>query len=89
MMTATKAIAGGIAANIITVILWGISNIPGWDAVPDQPKSAIIALVSAGVGAAIVYFAPANQQTITASAPERDRELLPFGSGRAFAGTMD
>ena len=89
-MTATKAIAGGIAANVITVILWAISSIPGWDAVPDQPKAAIIALVSAGVGAAIVYFAPANQQTITRTAPERDRDLsASFGSGRAFAGTMD
>jgi hypothetical protein len=27
-MTATKAIAGGIAANIVTVTLWVISNIP-------------------------------------------------------------
>ena len=89
-MTATKAIAGGIGANVITVILWAISSIPGWNAVPDQPKAAIIALVSAGVGAAIVYFAPANQHTTATAAPERDRDLgASFGSGRAFAGTMD
>ena len=89
-MTATKAIAGGLAANIITVILWAISSIPGWDTVPDQPKAAIIALVSSGVGAAIVYFAPANQHTTTKTAPESDRGLsASFGSGRAFAGTMD
>ena len=47
-MTATKAIAGGVAANIVTVILWAVSNIPGWGAVPDEPKAALIALVSAG-----------------------------------------
>lgn len=63
-MTATKAIAGGVAANIVTVILWAVSNVPGWGAVPDEPKAAIIALVSAGVGAVIVYFAPANTPTL-------------------------
>jgi hypothetical protein len=30
VMTATKAIAGGVAANIVTVTLWAVSNIPGW-----------------------------------------------------------
>jgi hypothetical protein len=64
VMTATKAIAGGVAANIVTVTLWAVSNIPGWGAVPDEPKAAIIALVSAGVGAVIVYFAPANTPTL-------------------------
>jgi hypothetical protein len=68
VMTATKAIAGGVAANIVTVILWAVSNIPGWGAVPDEPKAAIIALVSAGVGAAIVYFAPANTLTLPVKA---------------------
>ena len=89
-MTATKAIAGGLAANIITVILWAISSIPGWDTVPDQPRAAIIALVSSGVGAAIVYFAPANKQTLTETARERGGEFrASFGSGRVLAGTMD
>ena len=89
-MTATKAIAGGVAANIITVVLWAISSIPGWETVPDQPKSAIIALVSAGIGAAIVYFAPANQQTLTATTPERRAESrTSFGAGRLLAETMD
>ena len=89
-MTATKAIAGGVAANIITVVLWAISSIPGWDTVPDQPKAAIIALVSSGVGAAIVYFAPANKQTLTETAPEKGGEFrTSFGSGRVLAGTMD
>lgn len=85
-MTATKAIAGGIAANIVTVILWGISSIPGWEAVPEEPRAAILALASAAVGAVIVYYAPSNQQTVPAQAPENDRELrASFGSGRAFA----
>jgi len=67
-MTSSKAIAGGIAANIISVILWAISNIPGWRTVPDEPRAAIIALVSAAVGAAIVYYAPANKQTVPETA---------------------
>jgi hypothetical protein len=89
-MTATKAIAGGVAANIVTVILWAISNVPGWDAVPDQPKAAMIALVSASVGAAIVYFAPANKQTLTVTASEGGGELgASFRSDRVLAGTLD
>src|SRR5262245_37399736 len=87
-MTATKAIAGGVAANLTIVILWVISNIPGWGTVPAEPQAAIIALVSSGVGAAIVYFAPANKQTVTA--PERSGELrASFGSGRLLSGTLD
>ena len=95
-MTSTKAIAGGIAANIITIILWAISIIPGWKAVPDEPKAAILALVSAAVGAAIVYYAPANQQTasdlqaVTKTAPEKNRESASaFGSNRILAGSME
>jgi hypothetical protein len=81
-MTATKAVAGGVAANIVTVILWAISNIPGWNAVPDQPKSAIFALVSAGVGAAIVYFAPANKETVLSTSAEKGGGLVAsLGSG--------
>lgn len=89
-MTATKAIAGGVAANIVTIILWAISNVPGWGAVPDQPKAAILALVSAGVGAAIVYFAPSNKQTLTAAASERSGGLgASFRSDRDLAGALD
>jgi hypothetical protein len=85
-MTATKAIAGGVGANIVTVMLWVISNIPGWGAVPDQPKAAIIALVSSGIGAAIVYYAPSNKPTLTATAPEKADELgAAFASGRVLA----
>jgi hypothetical protein len=85
-MTATKAVAGGVAANIVTVILWGISNIPGWHAVPDEPRAAIIALVSSAVGAAIVYFAPANKHTVPATASNRAGDLgVSFGAGRALA----
>jgi hypothetical protein len=64
MTTASKAVAGGIAANLVTIALWLISLIPGWADVPMEPKAAIIALVSAGIGAAIVYYAPANKQTV-------------------------
>jgi hypothetical protein len=73
-MTATKAIAGGVAANIVTIILWMISSIPGWSSVPEEPKAAIIALVTAGIGAAIVYFAPSNKETLAVKSTERGRE---------------
>ena len=62
-MTASKAVAGGIAANFVTLALWAISMIPGWNTVPDEPRSAIIAIVTSAVAAAIVYFAPANRET--------------------------
>jgi hypothetical protein len=81
-MTATKAIAGGVAANVVTIILWAISTIPGWGAVPDQPKAAISALVSAAVGAAIVYFAPQNKETVPAAAPARNIFASIEGPGR-------
>ena len=82
-MTATKAVAGGVAANIVTIILWAISSIPGWSAVPEQPRAAIFALVSAGVGAAIVYFAPANKETLAAASAGRHGELVGLpGMGR-------
>jgi hypothetical protein len=89
-MTATKAIAGGVAANIVTIVLWAISNVPGWDAVPDDPRAAISALASTAVGAAIVYFAPANRQTLTATASERDGDLgASFRSNAALAGASE
>jgi len=87
-MTATKAIAGSVAANVVTIILWMISRIPGWNVVPDEPKAAIIALVSAGIGAAVVYFAPANKETLAAAAPAGGGEQqIPLGAGRMLAGT--
>jgi hypothetical protein len=79
-MTATKAVAGGIAANVVTIILWGLSNIPGWTGVPDEPKAAIIALVSACVGALLVYFAPANKRTLPETEPEARDSVGAYGS---------
>ena len=70
-MTATKAVAGGVAANLVTIVLWLLAEIPGWATVPDEPKAAIIALVSAAIGAAIVYFAPANRPLADASSERR------------------
>jgi hypothetical protein len=85
-MTATKAIAGGVAANIVTIILWMISTIPGWGSVPQEPKSAIVALVSAGIGAAIVYYAPSNKETLAVKSTERSRETVGvFEAGRVAA----
>lgn len=74
--TATKAVAGGIAANVVTIALWGISLVPGWADIPDEPKAAIIALVSAAIGWAIVYYSPPNAVKIVPDAepdPEGDR----------------
>lgn len=59
-MTSTKAVAGGIAANLVTIALWLLTMIPGWEVIPAEPKAAIIALVSSAIGAAVVYYAPAN-----------------------------
>lgn len=72
-MTAPKAVAGGVAANVATLILWAISNIPGWETMPAEPKAAIIALVTAGVGSVIVYFAPANQHALPHPEPDAVR----------------
>jgi hypothetical protein len=80
-MTATKAIAGGVAANIVTIVLWMISSIPGWSAVPEEPKAAILALVSAGIGAAIVYYAPPNKETLAVKSTDK--------AGRETAGAFD
>ena len=59
-MNQSKAIAGGIAANLVTLAMWGLSFIPGWDAMPSEPKAAIMVLVSSAIGFAIVHIAPAN-----------------------------
>jgi hypothetical protein len=85
-MTATKAIAGGVGANLVTIVLWAISTIPGWTAVPEQPKAAIIALVSAAIGSVLVYLAPANKETVPA--PERSKEpaAAGFEAQRMLAG---
>jgi len=73
-MTATKAIAGGVAAKIVTIVLWMIASVPGWNSVPEEPRAAIIALVRAGIGAAIVYFGPSNKETLPVMSTERGRE---------------
>ena len=59
-ITSTKAVAGGVAANVITVALYAISLIPGWTNLPEAPKGALVALLTGAIGYAIVYFSPAN-----------------------------
>jgi len=88
-MTATKAVAGGVAANVVTVVLWAISSIPGWNAMPEEPRAAIIGLVSATVGAVIVYFAPANKETFTTTVAEIRHELGSLRPHTAIAGVTD
>lgn len=77
-MTATKAVAGGIAANVVTIVVWLLSLIPGWETIPAEPKSAIIALVVTGIGAGIVYFAPANKTVVE---PDEPLSVLGLGVG--------
>lgn len=60
-MTTTKALAGGVAANVIIIALWLLELIPGWETVPMAPKAAIIELVIAGIGYGLVYVAPPNR----------------------------
>jgi hypothetical protein len=85
VMTATKAVAGGVAANFVTLCLWAISLIPGWDHVPPEPKAAIIALVSSGVAAAIVYYSPSNKQTVAQPAGAEPREAAQLFGKPALA----
>lgn len=63
-MTSSKAVAAGIAAQFVTIATWAIGLVPHWQAVPEPVQSAIYGLVSAGISATIVYFAPANKQTV-------------------------
>lgn len=60
MTTATKAVAGGIGGALVIVANWLLTLIPGWALIPDEPRGAIVFLVSAGIAAVLVYFAPAN-----------------------------
>lgn len=64
-MTATKAVAGGIAGALVTIADWLLTTIPGWEQIPAQPKGAIGFLVASGIGAGLVYFAPANARKMT------------------------
>lgn len=64
MMTSSKAIAAGIAGNLTVIAIWGLSQIPGWASIPDEPRSAIQMLVVSAISAGLVYFAPANTQKV-------------------------
>jgi hypothetical protein len=59
--TASKAVAGGIAANLVTIAVWGLTMIPGWAEIPLEPKAAIVSLVVSAIGAGLVYLAPPNR----------------------------
>lgn len=60
-MTAGKAVAGGIGGALVIIAEWLLTLIPGWTAIPEQPKGAITFLVATGITAALVYVAPANK----------------------------
>ena len=63
-VTSSKAVAGGIGGALVVIADWLLTLIPGWDVIPEQPKGAITFLVASGITAALVYWAPANRQTI-------------------------
>lgn len=63
--TRSKAVSGGVAANLVLIAVWLLTLIPGWETVPDVPKSAIVALVSGGIGYLSVFYAPANRTMTT------------------------
>ena len=60
-MTSTKAVAGGIGGALVIIANWVLTLVPGWMDIPDEPKGAIVFLVSAGITAGLVYFSPANK----------------------------
>jgi hypothetical protein len=64
-MTATKAVAGGVGGAVVVIANWLLTLIPGWQEIPDDPRGAIVFLVSTGITAACVYFAPANMQKVS------------------------
>jgi hypothetical protein len=63
-MTATKAVAGGIAGALVVIADWLLTLIPGWEQIPAEPKGAISFLLSCGIAAGLVYIAPSNKQTV-------------------------
>ncbi len=64
-MTSSKAVAAGIAANLVTIAVWALTLIPGWETLPAEPQRAVQALVVTAIGAGVVYFAPANRHTVS------------------------
>lgn len=66
MMTASKATAAGIAAQFVIIADWVVTLVPGWASVPPTVQRAAQTLVSAGIAAAFVYYAPANKATVQA-----------------------
>lgn len=73
-MTASKAAGGVVAGHLVTLALWGLTEIPGWDSIPQEPQLAIAALVITGISWSCVYFAPANKP-IAEPAPSSTRLL--------------
>lgn len=62
MTTFTKANVAGVAGPLIIVATWLLTLIPRWAEIPDEPRGALVFLVSVVIGWTLVYLAPANQQ---------------------------
>lgn len=64
-MTSSKAIAAGVGAWITGIIGFYLPfYVPRWDMMPPNVQGYFASLVSAGVTAAIVFYAPANRHTV-------------------------
>lgn len=66
--TSTKAVAGGIGGALVIIANWLLTLIPGWEGIPAEPRGAIAFLVSTGITAALVYYAPANALKVSVNA---------------------
>lgn len=59
-MTSAKAVASAIAGHFTILALWAITQVPGWESMPDEPRLALQGLVVSLINGGLVYFAPAN-----------------------------
>jgi hypothetical protein len=63
-VTATKAVAGGVGGSLVVIANWLVTLIPGWSEIPDEPRGAIVFLLSTAITAGLVYYAPSNKHVM-------------------------
>jgi hypothetical protein len=79
MMTSSKAVAAGIAAQLVVLAEWGLSELWFWSTMPPAPQAALLGLVVSGISAAVVYFAPANTRKVQDAAAALPAEATFIG----------
>lgn len=60
--TSSKAVGGAVAANLTVIALWLVTQVPGWEGIPIEPKAAILSLVASAIGYGVVYVSRANAE---------------------------